>query len=284
MTYITAFLLISLVTGSALIVYPVFFHHYYPNKDNIDVFTIAVLLFSYELGRLINYLFNKSIISKLKLKNYFWVAIAVNLLFNLLFCYSETTQDIILIRFILGLFSLQNNLQLILNTIFNMKNTKVVRFISLIPNLIIILNFNIGYLLYSSNDDSTFVSENKSNYNSEEKNLYGNKSVFDNIMNNNITHHFIPALFISCENLLLMVFLLFSKSISFDDCSYGTMGVNNNADVENYNNNAINNNISNISFPNKHVNENEVYNADRNKKIMYLDEENKISPRESSKL
>ena len=223
LNYIVGFLFISIVTGSTLIVYPIFFRRFIPDEKNIQLLELLTLLLSYEIGRLINYIFSKYLIDFFKMNRFVWILLLVSTVLSFMFLFTETVIELALVRLCLGIVSLQNQLQLIFNTIFNLKNSKFLKFISLSPNIIIIINFNIGYLLYSD------LNKKASDY----------KSFYNNISKFKAVDHFMGGMFILIEYLLLILILKCCKGYNFQD---STITNSNKPEVENTSPNQIDNN------------------------------------------
>lgn len=216
--YIISFLFITVSAGSSLIVYPIFLQLFFPNKETNELYKVAYLLIAYEAGRFINNLISPSLVKKLDLKCYVWTILIISTSLYAIMAFTYSFLELLLIRLLHGIFTTHNYLTIILDALLNVKAKRSLQiFNQAIPNIIFIMSFLIGMTLFSFTD-----------YQQRITNEGGiiERSFIDNISDYNEAPHFKVIMIIIGFNLLLMMFLLLCRTISFQDSSYGSMANN----------------------------------------------------------
>lgn len=229
--FVVASLFISISTGGSLIAYPVFLQLFFPSFTDNRIYMLAFILVFYEAGRLVNNLITPRLINKLELKKYVWIILVTSLVLNILFSFTANFGLLVLVRLLLGIMTLQNNLSLILNSLFNLKNKpKLYVFTQISPNIIVIINFLAACFFYDNT--ATFDADKYIIMNAPHKRV---------------------GLFVVINYGLLIFILICSKSLSFVDSSYGTMVLPDSAIATNKRDSDIGKDITNKEKVNEYL-------------------------------
>lgn len=192
LNYIVSTIFIFISTGNSLIVYPIFIQMYFPNKIINELYKVSFLLIAYEIGRYINYVLSILIFNKYKrifcsLKCYVWFVLIISTILSLCFGLTSCLYELLVIRLLLGLFTTHNNLNIIFNTLFNLNNKKNLQvYIQIIPNIVFIINFILGILIFDYNNyQKTLFEFNNKNITKIYSKLINNTFNKTNILNYN---------------------------------------------------------------------------------------------------